>query len=279
MLINNQVFSEPEKLLKDFRAAKPFPHLVIDQFIESWGALNESFPESSWTFWRSLGDVYQRNKFTCSDIAKMPESLRNAFHELSSPSFLHLLEKVTGIEGLIPDPYLEGGGLHLSLGGGQLTPHTDFHVYEKLGLFRRLNLIVYLSENWQSGDGGELELSTPGDLSPMVIVEPIGGRAVIFETTDTSVHGFRNLVREGTCRPSLAVYYYTSYETDGFSGDQTTHWRDHGNVSWHRRPRFLAYKVLMKVSRLFSIAAHVVNPNQGLGLLRSRLKERNSSTN
>lgn len=208
----------------------------------------------------------------------MPERLKQVFHELSSPSFLDQLERVTGIKGLIPDPYLEGGGLHLSLGGGQLAPHTDFHVYEKLGLFRRLNLIVYLSENWKDGDGGELELSVPGDLSPMAIVEPIGGRAVIFETTDTSVHGFRNLVREGTRRPSLAVYYYTSYETESFSGDQTTHWRDHGVVSWRKRPRFLAYKVLMKISRFFSIVAHVANPNQGLGLLRSRLNDMKTSS-
>ena len=167
--------------------------------------------------------------------------------------------------------------MHLSTDGGILSPHTDFHIYERLGLYRRLNLILYLNENWADGDGGELELSIPGDLTPIAQIQPVLGRVVLFQTDDKSVHGFRNPVRPGTQRRSIALYYYTSEETSIFSGDQTTHWRDHGTGKNSSKIRFLLYKVLLKISRAFSIIAQIINPNQGLDLVKSRLQQRNNS--
>src|SRR5205085_3553897 len=148
--------------------------------------------------------------------------------ELQSGPFLQLLERITGIERLIPDPYLEGGGLHLSTGGGILAPHTDFHLYRRLGLYRRVNILVYLNPVWRPGDGGELELMHAKRPDNKVRIDPRWGRCVIFETSDISVHGFTNPVRQGAVRRSLALYYYTSTEATVFSGDATTHWREHG---------------------------------------------------
>lgn len=257
-----------------YRGAGRLAHVVLDDFVSDPDLLATEFPDPSWSGWTALGDSYQRNKYSCANLEHFPDSIRAVFDELASPRFLAFLEAVTGIKKLIPDPYLEGGGLHLSTGGGILAPHTDFHIYDRLGLFRRLNLILYLNPGWSPGDGGELELSEPGDLTPIHTIEPIAGRAIIFETNDTSVHGFRTPVREGTTRRSLAVYYYTAADTAHFSGDQTTHWRDHGRIRWWSRPRFVAYRGLLLASRGFSIVAQIVNPNQGVKLLRTRLRDK-----
>ena len=46
-------------------------------------------------------------------------------------------------------------------------------------------------------------------------------------TDDRSVHGFPEPVRgEGHWRRSIALYYYTSTEAPGFSGDTTTYTTD-----------------------------------------------------
>ena len=259
--------------------AKPFPHIVIDDFVETSSMLVRDFPNISWPNWVPLGDSYQKNKYICSDLGVFPNDIRNLIEELASPKFLKVLEQITSIDGLIPDPYLAGGGLHLSLAGGILAPHTDFHIYQKLGLYRRLNLILYLNENWQQGDGGELELSLPKEqLTERYLVEPLSNRAVLFKTDDRSVHGFTSPIRQDTVRQSIAVYYYTSYETNIFSGDQTTHWRTHGSLSVMKLPRLMLYKFLLKISRMFSLVAQVINPNQGIILVRTRLRHKNSST-
>lgn len=278
MYIRIPDLSESEIFNNSFQSAVPFKHLVLDDLVQNLPELSSSFPTIEWAGWKGLGDTYQHNKFVCSNKELFPIELKNVIEELSAPAFLRFLEKVSGIQKLIPDPYLEGGGLHVSTNGGILAPHTDFHIYERLGLYRRINLILYLNENWNSGDGGELELSLPGDLTPAVMVEPKIGRIVLFQTDDKSVHGFRNSIREGTERRSIALYYYTSEETSIFSGDQTTHWRDHGEIKKSSRLRFLTYRLLIRMSRGLSIIAQTINPNQGIGLVKSRFDQRKDSS-
>ena len=60
---------------------------------------------------------------------------------------LLFLERLTGIEGLIPDPYFVGGGLHQIESGGKLDIHVDFNRLEKTNLDRRLNLLIYLNKD------------------------------------------------------------------------------------------------------------------------------------
>lgn len=263
---------DADDISRVFKAAKPVRHAIFDDFVTD-GEIQASFPGESWKHWINLGDGYQRNKFICSDRESIPKPLGDLIDSLSGPRFLKRLEEISGISGLIPDPYLSGGGLHLSTGGGILAMHTDFHYYKRLGIYRRLNLLVYLHDNWQPSDGGQLEIESPQSKHTRVI-DPLPGRAVLFETNDRSVHGFRRPVAEGKERRSLALYYYTADEAPDFSGDETTHWREHLGLERRRSLRFLVYRVLMKTSRVFSIVAHLVNPNQGLDLLRHRLRKR-----
>ena len=98
----------------------------------SWRAreLLNAFPAVEWPGWdRGFGDnePHQPKKLTCWDIGVIPSPLDLFIHELNSGPFLTWLEKLTGIEDLIPDPQLAGGGLHSSGPGGRLVPHTDFH--------------------------------------------------------------------------------------------------------------------------------------------------------
>lgn len=256
-----------------WKKAQPFPHIVLEDFLNDPVAVQDAFPIKDWKHWNSLGDSYQRNKFSCSVLEVMPTQIQEVIRYLNEPYFLSILESITSIRGLIPDPYLEGGGLHLSLEGGILAPHSDFHVYGRLNLYRRLNLIIYLNRHWRAGDGGELELSLPNDIAPRQLIEPSLNRAVLFETNDTSIHGFTRPVRESTERRSIALYYYTAMETNNYSGDQTTHWRSHGAMHLSKKSRLWIYQALMKISRLFSITAQLINPNQGARFAITRLQQ------
>jgi hypothetical protein len=253
-----------DELSAVFGSAVPFPSAVVDDCLRIGPDECAPFPDETWSGWRTLGDSYQHEKRQCSTRALIPEPWGQLLDELNSTEFLAFLEDVTGIRKLIPDPYLEGGGLHLSMPGGILAPHTDFHVYSRLDLYRRLNVLLYVNPEWKPTDGGVLTLShaTRRDLGTREI-EPMWGRMVIFETNDVSVHGFTDPVATGCRRQSLAIYYYTALETRHFSGDATTHWREHGTMSGWQRPRFALSRFLMQVSRAFSLLAHLTNPNQG----------------
>lgn len=271
--------SSAERLSASYAEAKPFPHTVLDGMLRvDPKSLLASFPSPDWPHWQSLGDTYQIKKLSCNDIAFIPSPLGQIIAEMSAPRFLRALEKITGISRLLPDPYLTGGGLHMSGPGGILAPHTDFHIYGALDLYRRINIILYLNEDWQESFGGCLEL---GENKDKQIVVPVFGRCVIFTTDDKSVHGFPRPITGERWRRSIALYYYTAREASTFSGDTTTHWRLHGEQpGLYRQLRLSLFKVLMKASRSFSILAHLANPNQGIawwktykGNLKQKAKE------
>jgi len=243
-----------------YATADPFPHAVLEGMLNVGPEILESFPDPEWPEWAALGDAYQVQKFGCNNIEKIPELFARLIHELSAPTFLRELEQLTGIKNLIPDPYLKGGGLHLSGPGGVLAPHTDFHVYEPFGLYRRINVLVYLNEEWDEAAGGCLEL---GDVDkPKTVAVPRWGTTVVFTTDDRSVHGFPKPIAEGRWRRSIALYYYTTEEAKEFQGDTATYWRQHGEqIGFIRKIRLGLYRALNNLSRSISLLAHLANPN------------------
>lgn len=150
-----------------------------------------------------------KRSFLPDDLA--PE-LRQLFYTLNSLPFIQMVEAITGISGLIPDPYFAGGGFHEIRNGGHLSIHADFNHHVKLDLERRVNVLIYLNEDWRDDYGGQLELWDREMKHCEVSVVPQAGRCVLFDTTATSWHGNPNPVNHptGTPRRSIATYYYTA---------------------------------------------------------------------
>jgi hypothetical protein len=268
---------EVEAAAAGYREAQPFPHAVFRDMLRLDPSVMEAFPDPEWSSWTALGDTYQFRKLTCSNIEVIPDPFARLIRELCDPGFLRLLERLTGIRRLIPDPYLKGGGLHMSGPGGVLAPHTDFHLYEPLALYRRINVLVYLNDEWEESFGGCLQLGDPD--KPAKTVVPGWGTTMVFTTDNRSIHGFPQPIVEGRWRKSIALYYYTAEDTKEFAGDTTTAWRTHGeHHGLVRKSRLSLYKGLNQTSKAFSLAAHLVNPNQGTEWWRMR-KERLAKEN
>lgn len=93
--------------------------------------------------------------------------------------------------------------------GDGLGLHLDADVHKLSGLTRKLNAILYLSPEWRSEWGGELELWDRDCRLPVVRIPPCPQRLVLFATGDDSWHSVRKL----TCpsdmrRMTLACWWY-----------------------------------------------------------------------
>jgi hypothetical protein len=138
--------------------------------------------------------------------------LRGLFYAFNSRPFIKVVENITGISGLIPDPYFLGGGFHQIEQGGHLSMHADFNRHAPMNLERRVNLLVYLNRNWKPEYGGQLELWTQDMRRCVHSIVPIANRCVLFTTTAHSMHGNPKPIAhpEGVPRRSIALYYYTA---------------------------------------------------------------------
>lgn len=196
----------------EYASASPFPHAVIDDFLpdEVLEEVLSEFPAPSQGDWHAFDSPLERKLATKDDSAMGPAT-RHLLAELNSAAFVEFLERLTDIEGLVPDPHFVGGGLHQIQRGGHLKIHADFNRHPRTGLERRLNVLVYLNRDWKEDYGGELELWSRDMQTCETKILPLFNRCVVFTTTDTSFHGHPQPLNcpEGRTRKSLALYYYS----------------------------------------------------------------------
>ncbi len=213
-------YFESEKLIKlgeelheEYINADPYPHIAIDDFLPediAQRALDE-FPGPDDIEWQRYSADTESLKLACGNIEQFGPFLRHLMSQLNSAPVVLMLEKLTGIEGLIPDPYFRGGGLFQTLPGGVLDIHADFNKNAKLNLDRRVNLLIQLNKDWKHEYGGHLELWDK-KMKRVKKVLPIFNRCTIFSPTSTTWHGHPRPLTcpEGETRKSLSAFYYTN---------------------------------------------------------------------
>jgi Rps23 Pro-64 3,4-dihydroxylase Tpa1-like proline 4-hydroxylase len=237
----------------NYRNAQPHAHGIFDDVFDPSILKNILNEFDSKQEWREFDTKYEKKLQLNKDDSLGPNA-RALIHNLNSGSFLTFLEKLTGIESLIADPYLAGGGLHKIEPGGKLGIHTDFNRNDHLKLHRRINVLVYLNEDWEDAYGGHFELWSDPSGAQKTKILPIFNRMAIFNTTGKSFHGHPEPL---TCPPdrvrkSLALYYYT-VEKDELQSKGT-----HSTVFVDEKGRMdeidretLAKKIKRKLSSLF----------------------------
>ena len=198
---------------KEYQTNTPFPNIYFDDFLPphvAKAALRD-FPQPKQLRWSEFDDKNQA-KLAFDTAEKLPASIREVLYFFNSRPMLQFLEELSGIQGLIPDPYFVGGGVHQIKPGGFLEVHADFNRHTKLKLDRRLNVLLYLNQNWNEEYGGHFELWNQDATASVRKILPLFNRLAMFSTTSTSYHGNPTPLAcpPDRTRKSIAVYYYTN---------------------------------------------------------------------
>ncbi len=202
------------ELRGEYAAAHPFPHTVLDGVLtpEAFRAAVAEFPAIRDPFWKGYLHVNE-TKYANTSPDTWGPTLTAIAQEFVSEEFVAFLTELTGIEGLMADWSMDGGGLHQTLRGGHLNVHADFtthHTHQDWA--RRVNILLYLNEEWAPQWGGELELWDRDMTRMAASVAPAGNRMLIFTTGVDTYHGHPDPL---TCPPdmarrSMALYYFTA---------------------------------------------------------------------
>jgi len=196
-----------------FQGAQPFPHLVIDRALPEGiiEAAADAWPSADWPGWFKYGSSFEA-KLACNDRCELPQPCADLLYALNAIP----LGDMVGIGDLVPDATFHGGGLHGMGPGGKLDMHLDCDRHPKLGLRRRLNLILYANPEWDDSWNGHLELWDRTMSTCVQRIAPVWNRLVVFETSDFSFHGVPEQIKcpPGTMRRSFATYLWTPDLTD-----------------------------------------------------------------
>lgn len=212
-----------EKYSRLYASSEPFPSIVIDNFFELnvFDYIHTCFPSPTSAVWKTPTNSHTISK---SVVKRGPTGIkenvlsfncRSILYQLNSATFHDFLEDLTGIQGLCPDPYFNEVGFHLSQNTGKLDIHADYSHHDRLGLERRLNILIYLNKEWKPEYLGGVGLYST-DLSLVKTIEQIANRFVAFSTSLNSYHGFpvsiilpQSYISKHFGRKSIAMYYYT----------------------------------------------------------------------
>ena len=214
--IINPEYSNPanaEALYNKFENAQPYRHLVLDNFLteEIANDLYENFP--------AIDKLNVKRKSINEDksedyhFERWHPSFSKVREAISSPEWYAQMERLTGVKGLHTTRDSLGSGVHQGKNGSYVDIHLDINMNPKTGLWRRVNLLIYLNKHWKPGYGGDLELWNKEMTECVDMVAPSFNRAVMFYTDDNSPHGYKKInVPEGESRKSFYTYYYTQPE-------------------------------------------------------------------
>ena len=156
--------------------------------------------------WR-LFDTFRERKYTSKSFDEFNPILKEITYALQDPEVVKVMGSITGIKSLEGDPSLYAGGLSMMQKSHFLDPHIDNSHDAKRELYRRLNVLYYVTPEWEKENGGHLELWSK-DLSERELIESRFNRLVLMETNNYSWHSVSKVLG-GSKRCCVSNYLFS----------------------------------------------------------------------
>lgn len=197
------------KLKNCFAIAKPYKHVVIDNFLDNSfaQALAKNFPslESMKTKYNGINE----KKAEHSELGSLTPEFHQLKEALFNKDFIHFIEQVSGAGNLLVFDDRYGYGLHQGGNGSFLDIHIDYNLHPLKKKQRCLNLLLFLNEEWDESWGGMLQFWNADVTKCIEAIAPKFNRCVLFECSNISYHGYNQIQCPGPItRKSFYTYFF-----------------------------------------------------------------------
>ncbi|WAC48349.1 2OG-Fe(II) oxygenase [Asticcacaulis sp. SL142] len=187
-------------------------HFILDDLLPTADAhrIHEAFPRDGDGFFNR--DTFREKKRTSTDLSGYAPILSDITYALQDKAIVKLIADMVGFEAIEPDPKLYAGGLSMMFKDDFLNPHIDNSHDGDRQKYRRLNLLYYVSPDWQADFGGNLELWDDERKTPVTVTARFN-RLAVMETTRISWHSVSPVIAD---RPRTCVsnYYFSDISPD-----------------------------------------------------------------
>ena len=218
-LILERLDREADKIKADFEADKG----IATRFAAIDGLLPEdmarrianSFPPVAEM---RLLDSFREKKYTSKSLEKFDSLIEDITFAFQDKRVVDKVAELTGIVDAVGDPHLYAGGISAMARGHFLNPHIDNSHDGDQKNYRVLNLLYYITPDWKTENGGNLELWDLNVTKP-VEIPSLFNRLVLMSTNDKAWHSVNEVKADGT-RCCISNYYFSPHSPNG---NETTH--------------------------------------------------------
>jgi Rps23 Pro-64 3,4-dihydroxylase Tpa1-like proline 4-hydroxylase len=181
---------------------------VVDNLLPEDTVLEifHAFPDKSAMM---LKKSLRENKYVAAQMDKYTPILEEIIYAFQEPGVLKVVEEITGIQEMVPDEHLYAGGISLMAKDNFLNPHLDNSHDKNRQMYRVLNLLYYVTPNWEEKLGGNLELWDNGPKGTQRTITAKFNRLAIMATHEKSWHSVSQVVVDRS-RCCVSNYYFSA---------------------------------------------------------------------
>ncbi|MCG2610999.1 2OG-Fe(II) oxygenase [Flavobacterium sp. SM15] len=150
----------------------------------------------------------RENKYVAAQMNHYNPLLEEVIYAFQDKRIVKLVGEICGIEQTLPDDNLYAGGLSLMAHKQFLNPHLDNSHDKDRNLWRVLNLLYYVTPNWEESYGGNLELWPEGLNHKQITIHSKFNRLAVMATHNYSLHSVSPVVYQGE-RCCVSNYYFS----------------------------------------------------------------------
>ena len=147
-------------------------------------------------------------KHVSAQMNKHNALLEAVIYAFQDSRIVDVIGEICAIDSLYPDDSLYAGGLSLMAKDNFLNPHLDNSHDANRDRWRVLNLLYYVTPNWEKQNGGHLELWPNGPKKNPVLLESKFNRLIVMATHQTSWHSV-NKVAVDASRCCISNYFFS----------------------------------------------------------------------
>ena len=188
-------------------------HFVLDKLLPQSDVedIYAAFPRNGDGFFDR--ESFREKKRTSADLNGFDIVLSDITYAIQDPRVVGKVSNLCSMFNIKPDPKLYAGGLSMMFPDDYLNPHIDNSHDGERSKYRRLNLLYYVSPEWDFKKGGNFELWDDSRKQPKTIVSH-QNRLVVMETNRKSWHSVSKVNAD---RPRCCVsnYYFSEASPDG----------------------------------------------------------------
>jgi Rps23 Pro-64 3,4-dihydroxylase Tpa1-like proline 4-hydroxylase len=217
-LLHNAIERRKTELKDQFAASRDgIGYFFLDDLlpVELALKLNRIFPGPEEMV---LKKSIREDKYIAAQMNHYNPLLEETIYAFQDKKVVDLVGEICGIKEAIPDAHLYAGGISMMGNNQFLNPHLDNSHDKDRKRWRVLNLLYYITPDWNEEYGGNLELWPNGLKGKQVTIHSKFNRLAVMVTHNRSLHSVSPVKYDGF-RKCISNYYFSKtplLESDTF---------------------------------------------------------------